>query len=104
MLAKVDQSRAAARPLQSQQRTLERKIARVSKRIERIEKLQEKLRVAEKIGVRSLSRPITVRSPDQLVRNVDRAVMKAVGAFSPEQQKRAIEAARAMTRGLGLGR
>jgi predicted nucleic acid-binding Zn-ribbon protein len=104
VLAKVDQSRAAARPLQSQQRTLERKIARVSKRIERIEKLQEKLRVAEKIGVRSLSRPITVRSPDQLVRNVDRAVMKAVGAFSPEQQKRAIEAARAMTRGLGLGR
>ncbi len=104
VVAKVDQSRAAAKPVISQKRTLERKIARVTKRIDRVERLREKLRVAEKIGVRSIARPVTVRNPEQLIRSVDQTVMKAVRAFSPEQQKRAMEAVRAMTRGLGLGR
>jgi hypothetical protein len=101
VLGKVDQSFAAARPAIGQKRTLDRKIARASKRIERIEKLQTKLRVAEKIGVKSIVRPAQVRSPDQLVRSVDQTVMRAVRRFSPEQQKRAIDSVRGLTRGLG---
>ncbi|WP_236626933.1 hypothetical protein [Sphingomonas sp. MM-1] len=102
VLAQVDRSHAAAKPLLGRRRTLARKIARASKRIERVDKLQQKLRVAEKLGVGAIARPVHVRSPDQLIRSIDQTVMRMARSFSPQQQQHALQQVRAIGRVIGL--
>lgn len=104
VLQQIDESRAKAQPFVSEKRTLERRIARMEKRIAGVGKLREKLHVAEKLRVSGISRPKEVRGPEQLIRHVDASVMRSFRTFTPEQRQHALDLARGLGRGMPFGR
>ena len=102
--SRVDKARQAAQPAKSQTRTLERKIKRVEKRIGNIEKLRERVQIAEQLGVKSWQRPVKTASPEALVRQLDAAAMKAFARATPQQLQQARQTVKSMSLTRGFTR
>lgn len=100
----VHASRSAARIVENEKRTLARKIARADKRIAVVDSVRHKMQIADEMGIKTILRPVNAKHPVQALRALDRNVNAAVGAFPPEARQRAVQAVRAMTLGLSLGR
>jgi hypothetical protein len=85
-------------------RTLDRKIARIDKRIEAVGKVRVKAAVAHELGVAAVVRPVAPANPTQLVRAVDNQLMQLLGGFAPARRQQAMEAVVSRDRGRGMGR
>ncbi len=104
VLDKVDRSLAAAQPARTMARTLDRKIARLDKRIEVVGKVRVKAAVAHELGVAAVARPVAPANPTQLIRAVDNQLMQLLGGFAPARRQQAMEAVASRDRGRGMGR
>ena len=104
VLDKVDRSLASAQPGRTAARTLDRKIARIDKRIEAVGKVRVKAAVAHELGVAAVARPVAPANPTQLIRAVDNQLMRLLGGFAPARRQQAMEAVIARRRGMGMGR
>ena len=101
---RIEQSRRAVDPIRTQARTLDRKIRRVEKRIVGVERVSQRVLVAEQIGVKSIGRPIKVSEGEQLVRSIDKTLAGAFARATPEQLLAAQQTVRAMSLSRGLTR
>lgn len=99
-LSRVDRSNRAAAPAKQQSRNLDRKIRRVEKRIKNLEIVRERVAMAEHLGVKTIGTPIKARTPEQLMRHVDRAAVSVLQKM-PQQQ---LQQARQHVRTIGLSR
>lgn len=100
----VHASRSAAKAVENEKRTLARKIARADKRIAAVDRVQEKMQIADKMGLKTILRPVNAKHPVQAIRALDRNVTAAVSAFPVEARQKAIQAVRSMSLGRGLSR
>lgn len=100
VLDRVDRSTKAATPAKQQNRVLDRKIRRVEKRIRTVEKVRERVEIAEQLGLRSVQRPITARDATQVLRRVDATAQQVFSRATAQQ----LQQARQQVRNLSLGR
>ena len=103
VLARVDRLQRAALPAKAETRSLERKIRRVGKRIRTVERVMERVQVAEQLGLKSVTRPVTVRDPTQLLRRIDATATQLLSRASPQQLQQAQQQVRSLARGIGMG-
>lgn len=103
VLACVDRSQRAALPAKAETRNLQRKIRRVGKRIRTVERVMERVQVAEQLGLKSVTRPVTVRDPTQLLRRIDATATQLLSHASPQQLQQAQQQVRSLMRGIGMG-
>lgn len=101
---RVEQSRRAIEPIKTQARTLDRKLRRVDNRIGSFDKVIERVKIAEQLGVKSVARPIRVSSGTQLVRNVDRTLASIFASVPAQQLQQARSQVQALARGMGMSR
>lgn len=103
ILARVDRAHRAAQPAKAQNRVLERKIRRISKRVRTVESVIERVQIAEQLGLKSITRPVSVRDATQLLRRVDVTAMQVFSRATPQQLQQARQQVRLLTRGIGMG-
>lgn len=103
VLARVDQSHRAAQPAKAGTRSLERKIRRVGKRIRTVERVMERVQVAEQLGLKSVTRPVTVRDPTQLLRRIDATATHTLSRAAPQQLQQAMRSVRSAVLGISTG-
>tara|TARA_R110000787_G_scaffold274905_2_gene383034 strand:+ start:12911 stop:14392 length:1482 start_codon:yes stop_codon:yes gene_type:complete len=100
ILGRVDQATKAAQPAKQQNRNLDRKIRRIEKRLVTVERVRERVEIAEQLGLKSVSRPINARDATQVLRRVDAATQNTLSRVSAQQ----IQQARAKVQSIKLGR
>lgn len=102
-LRRVDASQRAAAPAKAHVRTLDRKIRRMEKRIGNLETVRERIATVEYCGVKTIATPIKARTPEQLMRHVDRAAVTVLQKMPAQQLQQARQAVRARTLGMSMG-
>lgn len=103
VMDRVDKSAAIAAPAKAHTRTLERKIKRVEKRISNLTVIRERIKVAEQLGVKTISTPMKARTPEQMLRHVDASTLKAFSRVSSQQVQQARQTVRSLARGATMG-
>lgn len=103
IVGRIDQSVRAAVPAKQQARTLDRKIRRVEKRIGNLETVRERLAMAHHAGVQTISAPIKARTPEQLMRHVDRAAVGVLQKLPQQKLQQVRQAARLNPLGMTMG-
>lgn len=100
----LEPARQAQEAYRRSQRTLERKIRRVDKRIEAVSQTRTKLLVAQALGETKLVTPVQMtQGVGQAVREVDRRANAALSRYSALAQQRALDKVMALVRGRGQG-
>ncbi|UAJ12992.1 hypothetical protein [Polymorphobacter megasporae] len=91
-------------PMKTQARTLDRKLRCVDNRIRSFDRVIYRVKVAEQLGVESVTRPIRVSSGTQLSRTVDRALAGTFASVPAQRLQQARVQVQTLAHGLGMSR